>query len=384
MKRILSLTLALCLCLTLFACSQEGSSSSEAESSAASSESSSSAVTSEGSASSQVSSEPSEVSSAAASAESEVGSASSASDVDTADLGTAAVAALKGPTAMGMVKMMSDDAQNDQPTFDFNIYASADEITPKLVQGELDIAAVPANLASVLYNNTEGQVQVLAINTLGVLYIVENGDTVQSVEDLRGKTIYASGKGNTPEYALRYLLEGNGIDPDADVTMEWKSEHSECVAALAADPAGIAMLPQPFVTTAQAQNENLRVALDITEEWDKLAEESGSDAALLTGVVVARKEFVEQNPQLVGEFLSLYEKSVAYANEEVEETAKLIGEYDIVPEAVAAKALPECNITFIEGGEMKAKLSAYLQTLMDQNPKAIGGAMPGDDFYYAR
>ena len=380
MKRILSLTLALCLCLTLFACSQEGGSSSEAKSSAASSESSSSAVTSEGSASSAVSSEPSEVSSA----ESEAGSASSASDVDTADLGTATVAALKGPTAMGMVKMMSDDAQNDQPTFDFNIYASADEITPKLVQGELDIAAVPANLASVLYNNTEGQVQVLAINTLGVLYIVENGDTVQSVEDLRGKTIYASGKGNTPEYALRYLLEGNGIDPDADVTIEWKSEHSECVAALAADPAGIAMLPQPFVTTAQAQNENLRVALDITEEWDKLAEESGSDAALLTGVVVARKEFVEQNPQLVGEFLSLYEKSVAYANEEVEETAKLIGEYDIVPEAVAAKALPECNITFLEGGEMKAKLSAYLQTLMDQNPKAIGGAMPGDDFYYAR
>lgn len=380
MKRILSLTLALCLCLTLFACSQEGGSSSEAKSSAASSESSSSAVTSEGSASSAVSSEPSEVSSA----ESEAGSASSASDVDTADLGTATVAALKGPTAMGMVKMMSDDAQNDQPTFDFNIYASADEITPKLVQGELDIAAVPANLASVLYNNTEGQVQVLAINTLGVLYIVENGDTVQSVEDLRGKTIYASGKGNTPEYALRYLLEGNGIDPDADVTIEWKSEHSECVAALAADPAGIAMLPQPFVTTAQAQNENLRVALDITEEWDKLAEESGSDAALLTGVVVARKEFVEQNPQLVGTFLSLYEKSVAYANEEVEETAKLIGEYDIVPEAVAAKALPECNITFIEGGEMKAKLSAYLQTLMDQNPKAIGGAMPGDDFYYAR
>lgn len=384
MKRILSLTLALCLCLTLFACSQEGSSFSEAASSTASSASSSSAVTSEGSASSQVSSEPSEVSSAAASAESEVGSASSASDVDTADLGTAAVAALKGPTAMGMVKMMSDDAQNDQPTFDFNIYASADEITPKLVQGELDIAAVPANLASVLYNNTEGQVQVLAINTLGVLYIVENGDSVQSVEDLRGKTIYASGKGNTPEYALRYLLEGNGIDPDADVTIEWKSEHSECVAALAADPAGIAMLPQPFVTTAQAQNENLRVALDITEEWDKLAQASGSDAALLTGVVVARKEFVEQNPQLVGEFLSLYEKSVAYANSEVEQTAKLIGEYDIVPEAVAAKALPECNITFIEGGEMKAKLSAYLQTLMDQNPKAIGGAMPGDDFYYAR
>ena len=379
MKRILSLTLALCLCLTLFACSQEGGSSSEAVSSAASSESSSSAVTSEGSASSQVSSEPSEVSSA----ESEAGSASSASDVDTADLGTAAVAALKGPTAMGMVKMMSDDAASDAPVYGFNIFASADEITPKLVQGELDLAAVPANLASVLYNNTEGQVQVLAINTLGVLYIVENGDSIQSVADLKGKTIYASGKGSTPEYALRYLLSGNGIDPDADVTIQWKSEHSECVAALAADPAGIAMLPQPFVTTAQSQNENLRVALDMTQEWDALAQENGSDAALLTGVVVARKAFVEENPETVEQFLSDYEASVAYTEEDLEGAAKLIGEYDIVPEAVAQKALPACNITLIRGEEMKAKLSAYLQTLMDQNPKAIGGAMPGDDFYYA-
>ena len=378
MKRILSLTLALCLCLTLFACSQEGGSSSEAVSSAASSESSSSAVTSEGSASSQVSSEPSEVSSA----ESEAGSASSASDVDTADLGTAAVAALKGPTAMGMVKMMSDDAQNDQPTFDFNIYASADEITPKLVQGELDIAAVPANLASVLYNNTEGQVQVLAINTLGVLYIVEDGDTVQSVEDLKGKTIFASGKGSTPEYALNYMLTQNGIDPETDVTIEWKSEHSECVASLAATENAIAMLPQPFVTTAQTQNENLRVALDITEEWEKLASANGSDATLITGVVVGRKDFVEQNPQLVQEFLSQYEQSVAYTQEDTAGAAALVGQYDIVPEAVAQKALPECNITFIKGEEMQAKLSAYLQTLLDQNPKSIGGQLPGDDFYY--
>ena len=250
------------------------------------------------------------------------------------------------------------------------------------MQGELDIAAVPANLASVLYNNTEGQVQVLAINTLGVLYIVENGDTVHSVEDLKGKTIFASGKGSTPEYALNYMLTQNGIDPETDVTIEWKSEHSECVASLAATENAIAMLPQPFVTTAQTQNENLRVALDMTEEWEKLASESGSDATLITGVVVARKDFVEQNPQLVSAFLSLYEKSVTYANEEVEGAAKLIGEYDIVPEAVAQKALPECNITFIAGDEMQAKLSAYLQTLMDQNPKAVGGQLPADDFYY--
>jgi len=297
-------------------------------------------------------------------------------------LGTATVAALKGPTAMGMVKMMSDDAASDSPLYDFSIYASADEITPKLVQGELDIAAVPANLASVLYNNTEGQVQVLAINTLGVLYIVEDGDTVQSVEDLKGKTIFASGKGSTPEYALNYMLTQNGIDPETDVTIEWKSEHSECVASLAATENAIAMLPQPFVTTAQTQNENLRVALDITEEWEKLASANGSDATLITGVVVGRKDFVEQNPQLVQEFLSQYEKSVAYTQEDTAGAAALVGQYDIVPEAVAQKALPECNITFIKGEEMQAKLSAYLQTLLDQNPKSIGGQLPGDDFYY--
>ena len=373
MKRVLSLALALALCLTLFGCSgQTGSSSSDASSQSSVSSQTEGAASGVEDTSSQEDSSQGEDSSAV----------SETSQVDTAGLGTAVVAALKGPTAMGMVKMMSDDAAKEEPAFDFSIYASADEITPKLVQGELDIAAVPANLASVLYNNTQGQVQVLAINTLGVLYIVENGDTVQSVEDLKGKTIYASGKGSTPEYALNYMLTQNGIDPETDVTIEWKSEHSECVAALAADTTGIAMLPQPFVTTAQAQNENLRVALDMTKEWESLAAESGSDVTLLTGVVVARKEFVEQNPDLVKAFLSLYEKSVAYTEEDLEGAAALVGQYDIVPEAVALKALPQCNITFIAGNEMKDKLSAYLQTLMDQNPKAIGGEMPGDDFYY--
>ena len=340
MKRVLSLTLALALCLSLFGCTAGTSESS----SSLASESSASAVESESSPSQPESSAVQE---------------SQSSAVDTADLGTATVAALKGPTAMGMVKMMSDDAASDSPLYDFNIYASADEITPKLVQGELDIAAVPANLASVLYNNTEGQVQVL-----------------------KGKTIFASGKGSTPEYALNYMLTQNGIDPETDVTIEWKSEHSECVASLAATENAIAMLPQPFVTTAQTQNENLRVALDITEEWEKLASANGSDATLITGVVVGRKDFVEQNPQLVQEFLSQYEQSVAYTQEDTAGAAALVGQYDIVPEAVAQKALPECNITFIKGEEMQAKLSAYLQTLLDQNPKSIGGQLPGDDFYY--
>lgn len=295
------------------------------------------------------------------------------------------IAALKGPTAMGLVQFM-DDADNgklDDENYKFQIAASADEVTPKLVQGELDIAAVPANLASVLYNNTKGKVQVLAINTLGVLYIVENGNTIQSAADLKGKTIYASGKGSTPEYALNYILKENGIDPASDVTIEWKSEHSECVAALASDPSGIAMLPQPFVTTAQTKNPKIRVALDLTEEWNKIQENKEEKSALLTGVVVARSEFVKENPEAVKNFLNHYKESVDYVNDNTDDAAKLVGKYEIVTEEVAKKALPECNIVCITGDEMKEQLSGYLKVLLDANAESIGGALPEDDFYYS-
>ena len=287
------------------------------------------------------------------------------------------VMALKGPTAMGMVKLMDDADSGNVDTA-----ASADEVTPKLIQGETDIAAVPANLASVLYNKTEGQIQVLAVNTLGVLYIVENGDSIHSVSDLAGRTIYASGKGSTPEYALNFILEKNGLTPGTDVTIEWKSEHSECVSALAQDPEGIAMLPQPFVTTAQAKNPNLKVALDLTEEWDKVMENEETKSSLLTGVVVVRKEFAEENPEAVEDFMDRYADSVKYVNDNVEEAAKLVGNYDIVTEDVAVKAIPECNIVCITGEDMKEQLSGYLAVLKDANPESIGGELPGDDFYY--
>lgn len=294
------------------------------------------------------------------------------------------VMALKGPTAMGMVKLMDDaDSGNvDTENYSFEIAASADEVTPKLIQGETDIAAVPANLASVLYNKTEGQIQVLAVNTLGVLYIVENGDSIHSVSDLAGRTIYASGKGSTPEYALNFILEKNGLTPGTDVTIEWKSEHSECVSALAQDPEGIAMLPQPFVTTAQAKNPNLKVALDLTEEWDKVMENEETKSNLLTGVVVVRKEFAEENPEAVEDFMDRYADSVKYVNDNVEQAAKLVGNYDIVTEDVAVKAIPECNIVCITGEDMKEQLSGYLAVLKDANPESIGGELPGDDFYY--
>ena len=292
--------------------------------------------------------------------------------------------ALKGPTAMGMVDFMNKNDQGElsDQDYEFSIVAAVDEVTPLLVKKEADIAAVPANLASVLYNNTEGEVEVLAINTLGVLYLVGVGEEITSIEQLKGKTIYASGKGATPEYALNYILAENGLDVTKDVTIEWKSEHTECLTALLAKEDSIALLPQPFVTTAQTKNDQIKIMVDLNKEWDKLQENKENPSALLTGVIVGRKEFIEQNPQAVADFLNHYEESVIYVNENVDEAAVLVGNYDIVPEAVAKKAIPYCNITFISGNEMKEKLSGYLQVLFEQNPKSIGGNLPEDNFYY--
>ncbi|MBR5088656.1 MAG: ABC transporter substrate-binding protein [Ruminiclostridium sp.] len=290
---------------------------------------------------------------------------------------TVRVAALKGPTAMGMIKLMDDSDNDDESIYDFEIFAAPDELTPLVIKGDIDIACIPANLASVLYNKTEGAVEVLAVNTLGVLYIVENGgETVNSVEDLKGKTLYASGQGSTPEYALNYILSQNGIADE--VNIEWKTEHAECLTALTENPGSVALLPQPFVTTAMIKNEGIRVALDLNAEWDKL--DNGS--SLITGVVVGRKEFIESYPAVINEFLAGYDASVGYVNSDTDGAAALIGKYDIVPEAVAKKALPACNIVFIDGTEMKEKLSGYLQVLFDSDPKSVGGKTPAEDFYF--
>ncbi len=285
------------------------------------------------------------------------------------------VAALKGPTAMGLTKLMNDN-ETEKYGYDFKIVAAPDEVTAMVANGSVDIACVPANLGSVLYNKTEGKVQALAINTLGVLYICENGDTVKSIADLKGKTIYSAGKGATPEYSLNFILEKSGLA--SDVTVEWKSEHAECVQALLNDPNSVALLPQPFVTTAQAKNEGIRVAIDLNKAWDDL----GVSSSLLTGIVIVRRETAEQYPEAINQFLERYSSSVEYVNSNVDEAAKLVGKYDIVPEAVAKKAIPACSIVCITGGDMKTKLSGYLGVLFDGNPKAVGGKLPADDFYF--
>lgn len=295
------------------------------------------------------------------------------------------IAGMKGPTTMGMTKLMKDaEANNADSEYKGNIYnvtmyGTAAEINPLLIKGELDVAAVPANVAATLYNKTEGDIQVAAVNTLGVLYMVQKGESVGSVEDLKGKTIYTTGKGTTPEYTLRYILSENGIDPDKDVTIEFKSEATEVGALLAAAEGDmIAMLPQPYVTAVQAQNPDITVCLDMTEEWGKI-----SDQQLITGVLVARKEFIENNKEAFDAFLEDYAASAAYVTENVDEAAAWVVEYGIIAkEPLAKKAIPQCNITCVQGEDMKALVSNYCSVLSGLNPEAVGGAMPDDAFYY--
>ena len=294
---------------------------------------------------------------------------------------TVRLGGLKGPTSMGMVKLF-DDADNGlgQNAYTYTIAASANELTPQLVQGELDVLAVPANVAAILYNQTEGGVVLLAAGTLGVLYIVEKGgETVTDIASLNGKTIYATGKGATPEYVLRYVLTENGVDPDSDVTIEYCSEATEALSKVQAGEATIAMLPQPFVTSAMSQVEGLRVALDMNEEWQKVA-----GSKLVTGVLVVRKDAVENDPEAFAAFMDGYAASVEAANSDLEGTAALCEQYGVVAKAaLAQKALPQCNIVFETGDEMKTDLETYFKVLYAADPASVGGALPADDFYYA-
>lgn len=289
------------------------------------------------------------------------------------------LAGLKGPTSMGMVKLLSDnEAGKAKNAYDFVMNASGVELSQKLLAGEVDLAAVPSNLAAVLYNKTSGKIKVIAVNTLGVLYVVSTDESVKSLEDLKGKTIMATGKGQVPEITLRALLKAANIDPDKDVTIEFKSEPTEVVGLLAKD-GGIAMLPQPFVTAASAKVNGLRVVLDLSQEWEKL-----QGSPVVTGVTVVRKDFLDANKDKVDEFLSEDKDSIEYVNANPDEASALIEKFGIIKAAIAKKALPKCNIHYADGEEMKKMLSCYFGVILKENPASLGGKLPDDEFYYAK
>lgn len=283
------------------------------------------------------------------------------------------IAALKGPTGIGMVKLA--DKQN-YPNYTVSIEASPDALNPRIISGEVDVAAVPVNLASVLYNKLDGYISVLAVSTLGVLYVVEAGSEVNSVADLAGKTVYATGQGATPEYILNYLLDKNGVAGSVEVN--YVGEHAALATMLADGSAEIGMLPEPNVTSTLAGNDDLRIALNLTEEWNKVC-----STELVQGVVIARKSFVNEHPEAIEQFLREYEKSSAFVNENIDEAAKLIVDAGILGNVeIAKKAIPNCNISFSKGEAMHKAVEGMLAVLFEANPKSIGGKLPDKDFYY--
>ena len=290
------------------------------------------------------------------------------------------VGGLKGPTSMGLV-FLREQAQSGQAAqeYEFTMAVAADELLPLMIKGELDIALIPANVASVLYNKTEGGVSVIDINTLGVLYLVSGDNTIDSMESLRGRTVYLTGKGTTPDYVLQYLLRANGIDP-SECTLEYRSEATEVAALLAEQPQAAGLLPQPFVTVACAQNEELDVVLDMNQQWN-LAQGEGS--SMVTGVTVVRNAFLQEHPGAVQSFLEEHAASVRAIQEDPDKGAQLVVAAEIITkEPIARKAIPQCNITYIDGEEMRQALSGYLQVLFEQDPASVGGKVPGEDFYY--
>ena len=282
------------------------------------------------------------------------------------------VAALAGPTGMGLAYMMQDM----QDRYTVELFTAPDQVTAKIINGEVDIAAVPINLASVLCKKTEGKVNVIAINTLGVLYVLENGNTINSIADLAGKTIWSTGEGSTPEYILNYLLEANGLTDS--VKVEYISDNAELIAKLADGSAEVALLPEPHVSIATAQNENVRVALKVNDLWSEK-----NDTKLLQGVYIVRSDYLASNKEQVDAFLKDAAESAKKVVSEEDAAAVVVAQGIIGKEPIAKRAIPNCYITLITGSEMKVSVSAMLKVLFDANPKSIGGAMPDDQFYYA-
>jgi len=291
------------------------------------------------------------------------------------------IAVLSGPTGIGAVYLMeANDAGETTNTYNFTVSSANDDVTAGLINGDYDIAAVATNLAATLYNKTEGGVQICALNTYGVLYILENGDSIQSVEDLRGKTIYATGQGANPEYVLDYILTENGIDPENDVTIEFM-DSSALVTLMASGEAEVCMLPVPAVTNVMIQNSDVRIALDLTEEWNNVTDEG----ELTMGCIVVRTEFAEEHPEAVEAFLEEYAESIENVQANVEHAAELCETYGIVAKAtVAEKAIPDCNLCCITGDEIKTTIEPYYTVLYNANTSSVGGAIPDEDFYFAK
>ena len=290
------------------------------------------------------------------------------------------VAALRGPTALGLFHLMYQYEQgNAGNIYEFELLGAPVEVPPLLVTGAADVAVVPGNLASILYNQTDGAVQALAIVTLGVLHVVDTTGEIQSVADLEGRTIFITGQGATPEFALNYVLTKNGLTPNVDVMIEFRAEPPEIAALLEAGQAEVALLPEPFVSAALAQNPNLNRALDLSEEWDRVQPDYG----LIMSVAVARREFIENNRDALAVFMEEYAASIDFMTSNVDEGAQLAVDFGLIPALpIAQSALPRTHMVFLTGEEMRLNLLGFYAMLYNESPASIGGELPEEDFFF--
>lgn len=287
------------------------------------------------------------------------------------------IATLAGPTGMGLIQLM-DDANSDK--YDISIYTAPDQILPKIIKGEVDIASVPANLAAMLYNKTDKGIKVLVTNGLGVLYIVENGDSINTVADLKGKTINAIGQAATPEYILNEILKKNDLTAGEDVTIKYSTQIPELANMVVAGDVKIALLPEPFVSVVTAKNKDVKVKIDINEEWK---EAFGKNRGIAMSATIVNTKFLEEHPEAVQAFMKDYQASIKFVNEKPNEAAELIAEKKIVGSAaIAAQAIPRCNLVYLDGKISKEMLMEYYQTLFDSDPKSVGGTLPDANLYY--
>lgn len=283
------------------------------------------------------------------------------------------IANLKGPSGIGMVQLMESPDK-----YEITTYQSPDEVVGKIITGEVDIAAVPSNLGAVLYNKLNGDVILLGTSTLGILCILENGDSIKKISDLKGKTIVASGKGGSPEFILNQLLLDSGIDPVNDLEINWLLNHSDVASTLMAKEGTIALLPQPFTTIVSEKNPKVGIKVDLNEEWEK-----SQGVSLPMGVVIAQKSFVEGKGSDLSIFLKDYAASVEFVHSDVDAAARLVSKYGIIDdETIAKKAIPQCNIVFISALDGKEGLKNFYEIIGAMDSKSIGGNLPDEEFYF--
>ena len=298
----------------------------------------------------------------------------------TPELADMQIMTLKGPTGIGMVQMMDQAATDPESNYHFTLAGSPEEIVAGLTGGDIDVAAMPSNLAAKLYAKTEGNIVMLAVTTYGSLYLVEKGESISSVEDLAGRTIYTAGQGSNPQYILEYLLTQAGLTPGEDVFVEYRSEHAEVATLLASGEIDLALLPEPNVTSVLMKDESLRIALDCNQLW-----QDANGGYLAMSCIAAKRDFVEEHPETVAQFLLDLQSSVSYAQDDVAGAAALCETYQVIPAAaVAEKAIPNCALTFASGEEMEPLVADYFEVLLSADPSSLGGALPGEDFYYTK